>query len=53
MNGWYFLVFFNSLQTLQAPSQVTDVSLLKLMTQGRPALVVTWTVPKTDVNMKE
>ena len=51
MNAWHLLVFFNSLQTLQAPSQVTDVSLLKVMQQGRPALVVTWTPPQTDVNI--
>ena len=50
-NAWHLLVFFNSLQTLQAPSQVTDVSLLKVMQQGRPALVVTWTPPQTDVNI--
>ena len=51
MNAWHLLVFFNSLQTLQAPSQVTDVSLLKVMQQGSPALVVTWTAPQTDVNI--
>ena len=40
-------------QGLQAPSQVTGVSLSKSVRQGRAALIVTWTTPQSDVNINQ
>ena len=48
---WFFISFTSILyiQTLQAPSQVTGVSLYKDVKLGRPTLRVTWTTPQNDV----
>ena len=44
---------FNSLPALLAPSQVTGVSLVKIVRQGRPTLRVSWTAPQSDANISE
>ena len=38
---------------VQAPSQVTGVSLSKVVRQGRPTLRVSWTAPQSDVTISE
>ena len=43
----------NSLLTPQAPSQVTGVSLSKVVRQGIATLRVTWTAPQSDVNISQ
>ena len=50
---WFFISFTSLpyIQTLQAPSQVTGVSLSKAVRQRRPTLRVTWTTPQSDVNI--
>ena len=50
---WFFISFTSLLyiQTLQAPSQVTGVSLSKAVRQRRPTLRVTWTTPQSDVTI--
>ena len=52
---WCFICFVNSLHTLdlQAPSQVTGVSLSKVVRVGRPSLTVTWIAPQSDVTISE
>ena len=48
----YFISFsINSLHALQAPSQVTGVSLSKAVRRGKAILRVTWTTPQSDVNI--
>ena len=42
---------FNSLQALDAPSQVTSVSLAKSLRLGRPCLIVIWTAPQSDATI--
>ena len=42
---------FNSLKAMQAPSQVTGVSLAKSVRLGKPCLIVTWTAPQSDANI--
>ena len=42
---------FNSLKDMQAPSQVTGVSLTKSVRLGKPCLIVTWTAPQSDANI--
>ena len=46
-------VYFNSLPALQAPSQVTGVSLSKAVRNKRPTLLVNWTTPQSDVTISE
>ena len=46
------LIFLHT-HNLQAPSQVTGVSLYKEVRQGRPSLRVTWTAPQSDVDISE
>ena len=50
---WFFIscTSLPYIQGLQAPSQVTGVSLSKVMRMGRPLLIVTWTTPQSDVNI--
>ena len=50
---WFFISFTSLpyIQTLQAPSQVTGVSLSKAVRMGRPILRVTWTTPQSDVTI--
>ena len=50
---WFFISFTSLpyIQILQAPSQVTDVSLSKALRLGRPILRVTWTTPQSDMNI--
>ena len=52
---WCFICFVNSLHTLdlQAPSQVTGVSLSKEMRNGKPSLRVNWIAPQSDVTISE
>lgn len=45
------LYTYVQIHNLQAPSQVTGVSLSKIVSQGRPALLVTWIAPPIDVNI--
>ena len=47
---WALLQFFSS---LQAPSQVSGVSLSKAVRNGEPALWVNWTAPQSDVTISE
>ena len=48
----YFISFaINSLHALQAPPQVTGVSLSKAVRMGKAILRVTWTTPQSDVNI--
>ena len=49
MHNW--LYFFNFLQVLEPPAQVTGVSLSKVLRLGRPGLAVTWTAPQSDVTI--
>ena len=49
MHKW--LYFFNFLQVLDPPAQVTGVSLSKFLRLGRPGLAVTWTEPKSLVDI--
>ena len=50
----YFISFsINSLHALQAPSQVTGVSLYKAVKEGKVALKVVWTTPQSDVAISE
>ena len=52
---WFFISFTSLpyIQTLQAPSQVTGVSLSKVVRQGRASLIVTWTTPQSDVAISQ
>ena len=52
---WCFICFVNSLHTLdiQAPSQVTGVSLSKEVRNGKPSLRVNWIAPQSDVTISE
>ena len=43
-----FLVASLQTHNLEAPSQVTGVSLSKVVRQGKPSLSVTWTTPQSD-----
>ena len=48
----YFISFsINSLHALQAPPQVTGVSLSKAVRMGRAILRVTWTTPQSNVTI--
>ena len=50
----YFISFsINSLHALQAPSQVTGVSLSKAVRMGKAILLVTWTIPQSDVAISQ
>ena len=50
----YFISFsINSLHALQAPSQVTDVSLFKAARMGEAILRVTWTTPQSNVTISQ
>ena len=50
----YFISFsINSVHALQAPSQVTDVSLSKAVRMGRAILRVTWTTPQSNVTISQ
>ena len=42
-----WLYFFNSLQGLKPPSQVTGVSLSKCLRLGSPCLLVIWDTPES------
>ena len=50
---WCFICFVNSLHTLdlQAPFQVTGVSLSKEVRNGRPSLRVNWIAPQSNVTI--
>ena len=47
----FICFYFNSLPALQAPSQVTGVTLVKLVYNRRPALTVNWSAPQSDVSI--
>ena len=50
----YFISFYiNSLHALQAPSQVTGVSLSKAVRMGKAILRVNWTTPQSDVAISQ
>ena len=38
---------------MTVPSRVTDVMVSKAVRSGRPALVVTWTAPQSDVSISQ
>ena len=40
-----------SLHVLLAPFRITNVTVSKAVTQGKPSLRVTWTAPQSDVNI--
>ena len=42
-----------SLHVLLAPSRITNVTVSKAVTQGKPSLKVTWTAPQSDVNVSQ
>ena len=51
-----FYIFFKSILCkllihIQAPSQVTGVSLSKVVRLERPSLLVTWTTPQSDLTI--
>ena len=48
-----YLKFSALSHNLQVPSQVTDVTLSKEVTHGRPTLRVTWTTPQSNVTISE
>ena len=54
VNDCYFIsCYFKSLHVLLAPSRITNVTVSKDVSEGKPILRVTWTAPQSDVNISQ
>ena len=50
-NCCFINCYFKSLHVLLAPSRITNVTVTKAVTIGKPSLRVTWTAPQSDVSI--